>query len=199
MKEGIQVRAELSMRLMAEVENEDAVAKFIPVVLNGLAQFASVEKWTCERYWKIPDYFEIQLQLQPVGEFAAAYQGITSLLPVWQHEDEAGKYAAREALWNREIDPDSNFLHPSINWVQVFLVYRAILPHPPQFRAGERVRWIGTADPEDSETAALVGTTAIVEKVWPTLDGYYEYSATFEHVGEDEPLLWAREDELELP
>ncbi|MDD2721817.1 MAG: hypothetical protein PHH47_10980 [Gallionella sp.] len=190
------VREELVLRLLAEAESDEAAAVLVAAVQTSLASHAVIEHWDGERYWKQPELFDLELRLRPLTRAADAYAAIIRLTTVWHHFGEDDGQADCEALWNREISPQSQFVHPAIQWAEPKLLRFPLLADVPQFGLGEQVRLSGQTK---QATTTAVTNIFIVRQIELRFEGSYLYILDYEQAASngDEPLHIHWEYELE--
>lgn len=93
------------MRLMAELPDEAAALHFENTVRQRITAFGRIEHSDTKRYWKIPEWFEINISLQPGADPGSAYDGIlSSLARGWERHDFPGEY--QWAVWNPTPEGD---------------------------------------------------------------------------------------------
>lgn len=175
----IGIQDQLLLRLMIEAADEQAVAALIPLIGERLSDQVTISNWTGERYWKIPELFDITLELDPQDNALAAYETIIGMSAGWERYDGALAWSDQEAVWSRNTPGSGEFLHPRVEWSQIILNRYPILSEPPGFGVGAQVRICHLADDEDwrNELAGRIGT---VQTIVPQFDGSYGYWIGFE-------------------
>lgn len=106
----------ITLRMMAELPDEASALRFESIVQAKIAAFGRIQQSHTKRYWKIPEWFEVNLCLQPSTDPAAAYDGILlSLGDGWARHDFPGDY--QWAIW--DPNPDGKFFSSSVRWANV--------------------------------------------------------------------------------
>src|SRR4051812_35770186 len=89
----------ITVRLMAELLDEATALRFENTVQARIAAFGSISQSETMRYWKIPEWFEVSLCLQPIPAPESAYDGILASLGVgWERHDISNE--EQWAVWN---------------------------------------------------------------------------------------------------
>ena len=84
-------------------------------IVPSLARHARIADHTIERYWKIPDWFELTLHLQPLGDPQEAYERVVGLADAgWTSCDDA---PGGDTVWNPS--PGSTFVTPQVRWAHL--------------------------------------------------------------------------------
>jgi hypothetical protein len=106
----------ISVRLIAEYPDDAAALRFEKQAQARIAVFGSIRGSETKRYWKNPDWFEVNLDLQPTTAPKWAYDGIlASLGGGWD------RYTISEeeqwAVWNPK--EGNTFFSPHVRWAHV--------------------------------------------------------------------------------
>jgi hypothetical protein len=106
----------ITLRLMAELSDEAAARHFEDTVQARIAVFGSIKQSETKRYWKIPEWFEVNFSLQPSDDPELVYDGILSSLGEgWERHD-----ISNEVLWAVWNPNDGNrFFSSSVRWANV--------------------------------------------------------------------------------
>jgi hypothetical protein len=108
----------ITIRLMAELPDEATALRFDKTVQTRVAAFGSVRQSKTKRYWKIPEWFEVNLYLQPNTVPSAAYDGIlASLATGWERHEIS--HEEQWAVWNPK--EGSSFFASQVRWANVEL------------------------------------------------------------------------------
>ena len=91
-------------------------------IVPTIARHARVGDRTIERYWKIPEWFELTLHLQPLGDPREAYDRVVGLAgDGWTSCDDA---PGGDTVWNPT--PRSTFLAPEVRWAHLQLWFEDV-------------------------------------------------------------------------
>lgn len=111
---------ELLVRLFAPADNADHAARQADALLAALAPFAPEPRRPPESYWKIPGWYEHDLQLAPADE--TTFDAVVAMAAGnW----EITRDSECNAVWNPS--PGQIFLLPEATWAEVMLIQ----PNPP--------------------------------------------------------------------
>src|SRR5687767_3083951 len=89
----------ITLRLMAELPDEAAALRFENTVQVTITVFGSINQSETKRYWKIPEWFEVNFSLQPSTAPDSAYNSIlASLGEGWERHDISNE--EQWAVWN---------------------------------------------------------------------------------------------------
>jgi hypothetical protein len=106
----------ITLKLMAEVPDEAAAARFQNEVQAKIGSFGAIKQSEVKRYWTIPELFEVTLTLQPRNEPEVAFDGILSSLGEgWERHDVSEE--EQWAVWNPS--EGSKFLSSHVRWAHV--------------------------------------------------------------------------------
>jgi len=113
------------LRLFVEVADQAEAEAEMRGVLAELEPFGAAEPRKVEQYWKIPENWEITVDLHPSGVPLDVYERLIALTAA---EWEVGKVMDEEedrwAVWN--VAPGFEFLSPRAVWASVDLLPRGI-------------------------------------------------------------------------
>lgn len=108
----------LLLRVFLEVEDEARARDVLRSVIEPtLAPHAGLRDVTIERYWKMPEWFEITADLDPLYDPMAVYDRLLALAEAgWTRSDDR---SSRDAVWN----PVSGalLLAPEVRWAHLQL------------------------------------------------------------------------------
>lgn len=83
------------LRLFAEADSEKTASEIRQVLIESIGTFSSVEDSAVQRYWKIPNYYEIFLKLAPANGVEEDFLKIRNKLGRgWEQQGEF------ECIWN---------------------------------------------------------------------------------------------------
>lgn|ERR1022692_738027 len=106
----------ITLRLMAELSDEAAARHFEDTVQARIAVFGSIKQSETKRYWKIPEWFEVNFSLQPSDDPELVYDGILSSLGEgWERHDISNE--VQWAVWNP--NDGNRFFSSSVRWANV--------------------------------------------------------------------------------
>jgi hypothetical protein len=106
----------ITVRLMAELPDEVTALRFENTVQARVAAFGSITQSETKRYWKVPEWFEVNLCLQPSTASPWAYDGIlASLGEGWERDDISND--EQWAVWNP--NDDSRFFSSAVRWANL--------------------------------------------------------------------------------
>jgi hypothetical protein len=92
------VRWLIVLRLFAATDEMRVADELAGVVASKAGKFGGVQTRPVERYWKIPEYHEVGIELRPDGEAIVAYEGMLAELSTeWKR---GGSPADLWAIWN---------------------------------------------------------------------------------------------------
>ena len=106
----------ITVKLLGKLPDEGAALCFGNEVEARITLFGGVRQSGMQRYWKIPEWFELLFTLQPSTDPELAFNGILSSLgDGWErHEISAEE---QWAVWNPT--QSSAFFSPHIRWANV--------------------------------------------------------------------------------
>ncbi len=85
----------LFLRLFTEVDTEASALEVAKRIIALIIKFAKVENQSVQKYWKIPEYYEIFFKLSSLHNLPEDYQSILEILGTgWE---QASDY---ESIWN---------------------------------------------------------------------------------------------------
>jgi hypothetical protein len=106
----------ITLRLIAELPDEAAALRFENTVQARIAVFGSIKQSETKRYWKIPEWFEVNFYLHPSTVPESAYDGIlASLGEGWERHDISKD--EQWAVWNP--NDGSRFFSSFVRWAFV--------------------------------------------------------------------------------
>ncbi|TLS78247.1 hypothetical protein FE236_00365 [Mariprofundus erugo] len=204
-RHAIQIRNELSLSVYVAAASEQQAMHLPAGIGAALPESVAITAHRCSRYRKMPEWFELALELKSV-DAESAFMDIAGAMQqamITGTEESDGDW---EAIWNADsMRGRGHFLHPAVRWAQLLLSRRVYLSMPSCFSVGDRVRLIRLLEAEDManpEIQALIGRTAVVKRVEPRREGCYHYGIEFEGdpaeacVSSCEPFGWHWESEL---
>ncbi len=108
----------LLLRLLLQVEDEARARDvLLGVIEPTLAPHAGMRDVTIEQYWKIPEWFEITSELEPLYDPRAVYDRLLALAEAgWTRSDDP---SSRDAVWNPTTG--AIFLAPEVRWAHLQL------------------------------------------------------------------------------
>lgn len=100
---------ELLLRVFVEVGSQDEASKVAVRIANLVGGFSSITHRTIEKYWKIPEYYELFFRLKPFEDGTSAYEkglkilgdgwiSVNSTESVWT-PDEGGRFGIDDVRW----------------------------------------------------------------------------------------------------
>jgi hypothetical protein len=106
----------ITVRLIVELPDEATAVRFENTVQARIAAFGSIRQSETTRYWKVPQWFEVNLYLQPNTPPESAYEGILASLGVgWERHDTSNE--EQWAVWNPK--EGSTFFSSHVRWANV--------------------------------------------------------------------------------
>jgi hypothetical protein len=110
------MNSRITVRLMAELPDEATVLRFENMVQARIAAFGSIRQSEMKHYWKVPEWFEINLYLHPSTAPGLAYDGILASLGAgWERHDISN--VEQWAVWNPK--EGSTFFSLHVRWANV--------------------------------------------------------------------------------
>lgn len=107
----------INTHLFSDVFSEAEVASLSQRVSDMLSQFGDVKSFGVKRYWKIPEYFELTVQItNSNNSFDKICDVAAALGSGWIR-------SGSSLLWSDEVD--SAFFEPSIRWANIELIEAA--------------------------------------------------------------------------
>lgn len=114
-------RPYLYMRCFVEAANLPAALEAAITMIARIAPIATVRSSRQERYWKIPEQFEVQLHIEPVeGDCAATYAALRDGLFNTVHDVD------HDLVWSKREHGPGKDLPPAWAWAWLSVV----LPEP---------------------------------------------------------------------
>ena len=103
------------LRMFQETPDEQ-VAKLLSHRVSDLVRVAgySVIKTGVKPYWKIPEYFEVVVEMTTTRERGGIEQALEKLGSGWLHQQPG------EAIWNK--GENANFMDESVRWAHIELI-----------------------------------------------------------------------------
>ena len=106
------MEATLFLRLFVEVDTEASALEIDRKVISLISKFVSIESQSIQKYWKIPEYYEIFLKLNSLYNLRDTYQEILKILASgWEQHDEY------ENIWNP--GPGKKFALEEVKWAHL--------------------------------------------------------------------------------
>ena|ERR1022692_2481089 len=110
------MNSRITLRLMAELSDEAVAQSLENTIRARITSYGSIKDSKTLRYWKIPEWFEINFSLQPNTDPVVAYDGILSSLGEgWERHDFPGEQ--QWAIWIPK--QGSKFFFSDIRWAHV--------------------------------------------------------------------------------
>ena len=108
----------LLLRVFLQAEDEARARDVLRGVIEPtLAPHAGMRDVAVEQYWKIPEWFEITLELDPLYDPQAVYDRLLALAEAgWTRSDDP---SSRDAVWNPV--GGTLFLAPEVRWAHLQL------------------------------------------------------------------------------
>jgi hypothetical protein len=111
------------LRLFVEAASQEEAEAEMRRILPGLEGFGAVEPRKVEQYWKIPENWEIAVDLHPSGPPLDVYERLIALAAAeWEIGEVMEEDEDRWAVWNAA--PGFKFLSPRAVWASVDLMPR---------------------------------------------------------------------------
>ena len=104
---------DLFLRAFVDCADAQTAAGLQQKLCAALVAWASAEPLLAERYWKMPELFELTFRLTPAGP--GAFDGIVACAPGGWHHVSDETY--RSSVWNRSAG--SSFLAPELAWAEL--------------------------------------------------------------------------------
>ena len=109
------------VRVHGELPDEPAAQRFLSAIVARLSPVGQILVSRAVRYWKVPQHFEVFVELEPPGSVSIAFQRILNELgsgwDVRRFED-GGDWA----VWN--APPGKTFAFPEARWSNVECIHR---------------------------------------------------------------------------
>lgn len=100
------------LRLFVQCPNEDAAAAMVIDLAESLRALRALPTMPPERYWKMPELFELAFRLFPGTR--DTFDAVVSRAPHgWTHLGDADD---RSSVWNRT--PGATLLLPEVAWAE---------------------------------------------------------------------------------
>lgn len=100
------------LRLFVEIDTEELALEIAKKIVTLISEFAKVENQSIEKYWKIPEYYEIFFKLNSVQNIHRDYSSILEKLGSgWEPSN---KY---ESIWNP--GGESKFIIEEVRWAHL--------------------------------------------------------------------------------
>ncbi len=109
------------LRLFVEVADQSEAEAEMREILARLEPFGTAEPRKVEQYWKIPENWEIAIDLHPSSSPLEAYERLIALTAAeWEIGEATEEEQDRWAVWNAA--PGFEFLSPRAVWASVDLL-----------------------------------------------------------------------------
>ena len=117
--------AKLLLRVFVESGDTAHAADLLESeIVPTLARHTRIGDRTIERYGKIPEWYELTLHLQPLGDPRDAYDRVVGLASDgWTSSDDA---PGGDTVWNPA--PGSTFVTPEVRWAHLQLWFGDATP-----------------------------------------------------------------------
>ena len=103
------------LRLFAAIDDPSVADDLAGLVASKAGKFGGVQTRPVERYWKIPEYYEVGIELRPDGEASAAYEGLLAELATgWERH---GSPEEPWAIWNPSAE--GRCFSPLVTWMSL--------------------------------------------------------------------------------
>lgn len=102
------------LRAFVEAADPDQGRKIAEELRTLIHERLEAQPARVERYWKIPEWFEVLIQLQGVDTIESSWSQAEPLCSRWhltKTQDELN------AVWSREIEGE--VVHPQVRWLSV--------------------------------------------------------------------------------
>lgn len=119
------------LKMFVEVASDAEAEAERRIVASRLEGDAAVTTFRVRQYWKIPENWEISLDLHPTGPALALYERLIGMAEAGWTLGEVPKDEEdpeRWAVWNQA--PGVEFLTPRVVWAEVQLLPRGINREP---------------------------------------------------------------------
>lgn len=102
------------LRAFVEATDKDQGKKIAEELRTLIPGSLEAQSARVERYWKIPDWFEVLIELQGVDAIDSSWKLAETLCSQWhltktQHE--------LNAVWSHEVEGE--VVHPKVRWLSV--------------------------------------------------------------------------------
>lgn len=115
------------VRLFAELPDDGAAEVFRATARDILTPFGDILETEAKRYWKVPEWFEVSIELKPVAEPHSAFTDILSFLGQgWQQFNTTADESS--AVWNPGLN--ASFFSPIVRWANVELFPESTIGSP---------------------------------------------------------------------
>jgi hypothetical protein len=170
----------ISLRLFAETEDLSVANNIASEVESKAGKLGKVQTRPVKRYWKIPDYYEVDIDLRPNGEAIAAIECMLAELATgWERH---GSGSDLWAIWNPS--EEGRCFSPLLRWISLDVSW---MGSDARFDFDEKVVVVGTRpglSEVRGELGAVVGRSCVE-------DGPWSYAVSIYRTG----ICWACEDD----
>ncbi len=109
------------LRLFVEVASQEEAEAEMRRILPQLESFGTAEPRKVEQYWKIPEDWEVTIDLHPTGSPRDVFERLIALTAAeWEIGESTEEEQDRWAVWNAA--PGFEFLSPRAVWASVDLL-----------------------------------------------------------------------------
>ena len=103
------------LRIFAETDDPSVAIDLAGVIVEKAGRYGWVRTRPVERYWKIPEFYEVAIELRPDGGSSAAYEGVLADLAAgWERH---GSQEDLWAIWNPTAE--GYCFSPLVTWMSV--------------------------------------------------------------------------------
>ncbi|WP_435011578.1 hypothetical protein P12x_002894 [Tundrisphaera lichenicola] len=170
---------QIILRLFAATEDPSVAETLAGVVASKAGRFGQVRSRPVEPYWKIPEYYEIGIELRPVGDSSEAYEGmLVELATGWERQ---GSPDEPWAIWNPSAE--CRCFSPLVRWMSLSAFRRGVSPETGEdtnkFDFHEKVI-VAASNPDLAEIHGELGT---VSGMAYGKDGRWSYAVSIHRTG----------------
>jgi hypothetical protein len=113
-------KTSILLRLFVKVGCQQEAEVVTDAAMKKIHTFASHRRREIEPYWKMPEYYEVTLNLEPQIELEAAFfKTMSSLASGWEC---GGDSDDKWAIWNPS--PNGSFFSPDVGWASLEIVLK---------------------------------------------------------------------------
>ena len=116
----------LILRIFFAVSTEEAAAQMMARLVQMVEPHASVTRTTTERYWKIPEYFEVTIYIAPTSDPATLFDKLLRLIGAgWIRTGDDSEWGA---VWTKEMSSEARLAN--MQWASLDVII------PPEGASG---------------------------------------------------------------
>ena len=102
------------LRFFIDCDGQGSAVLVAEVICDALPARLSAKVKSIQRYWKIPEWFEVVVEFVNEGSVTETLASVKHLAPVWQSNVlESGGYA----IWSHEMG--GTFVHEMVRWANI--------------------------------------------------------------------------------